>query len=125
MVIGSGNLSSHMKKHVNPSSEDSKQLCKDIKSIKDETSMYMEKPKVNDLHSDGLDILEDIIDDIPNKDETSMYMEKPKDLHSDGLDESPLLGDEIDDKELKKMLVHDDYHCTKIRKLGLSGKTDQ
>ena len=44
-----------MKKHTHPSLEDSKQLCKDIKSIKDETSMYMEKPEVNDLHSDGLD----------------------------------------------------------------------
>ena len=97
----SDNLKKPYEKHADLSSEDPKQLCKDIKSIKDETSMYMEKPKVNDLHSDGLDILEDIIDDIPNKDETSMYMEKPKDLHSDGLDESLLLGDKIDDKELK------------------------
>ena len=47
-----------------------------------------------------------------------MHMEKPKDLHSDGLDESLLLGDEIDDKELKKRLAHDDYHYTKKRKLG-------
>ena len=44
-----------MKKHADLSSEDSKQLCKDIKSSKDETSMYREKPK--DLHSDGLDEL--------------------------------------------------------------------
>ena len=49
--MGSGNLSRHMKIHVNPSLKDSKQLCKDIKSIKDETSM--EKPK--DPHSDKLD----------------------------------------------------------------------
>ena len=31
--------------------------------------MYMEKPKVNGLNSDGLNILEDVNDDIPNKDE--------------------------------------------------------
>ena len=42
-----------MKYHVDLSSEDSKQLCKDIKSSKDETSMH--KPK--DLHSDGLNEL--------------------------------------------------------------------
>ena len=58
-----------MKKHA----EDFKQICKSI--------------------------LEDIINDIPNKDETSMYSEKPKDPHSDGLDESPLSDDEIDDKK--------------------------
>ena len=52
-VMGSGNLSRHMKIPVNPSLKDSKQLCKDIKSSKDETSMYSEKPK--DPHSDGLD----------------------------------------------------------------------
>ena len=80
-AMRSDNLKSHMKIHGDLSSEDPKQLCKDIKSIKDETSMYMEKPKVNDLHSDGLNILED------------------------GLDETP--GDEIDDKELKKRLAHD------------------
>ena len=76
-VMESGNLSRRMKIHVNPSLKDSKQLCKDIKSNKDETSMYMEKPKVNDLHSDGLNILEDVMDDISNKDEKSMYIEKP------------------------------------------------
>ena len=74
----------------------------------------MEKPKVNDLHSDGLNILEDVIDDIPNKDETSIN--KPKDPHSDGLDETP--GDEIDKKELKKILVLNNYKYTKKRKLG-------
>ena len=60
--MGSGNLSRHMKKHVNPSLEDSKQICKSILEDiiddipnKDETSMYSEKHKVNDLHSDGMD----------------------------------------------------------------------
>ena len=70
-----------MKNHADLSSEDSKQLCKDIKLSKDETSMH-----------------------------------KHKDTHSDRLDES--LGDEIDDKELKKRLAHDDNHYTKKRKLG-------
>ena len=41
-----------MKNHVDLSSEDSKQLCKDIKSSKDETSMH----KCKDTHSDGLDV---------------------------------------------------------------------
>ena len=93
-----------MKIHVDLSLKDQEEICKDIKSIKDETSMYMEKPKVNDLHSDGLNILEDVIDDIPNKDETSIN--KPKDPHSDELDDTP--GDENDDKELKKRLALDD-----------------
>ena len=54
-----------------------------------------------------------------SKDETSMYSEKPivNDLYSDGFDESPLLGDEIDDKELKKRLVLDNYKYTKKCKL--------
>ena len=47
-----------------------------------------------------------------------MCSEKLQDPHSDGLDESLLLGDEIDYKELKKRLAHDDYHYTKKRKLG-------
>ena len=38
-----------------------------------------------------------------------MWREKPKDPHSDGLDELPLSGDDIDDKELKKRLVHVNY----------------
>ena len=58
-------LKRHMKKHVDFSSEDPEQICKSI--------------------------LEDVINDIPNKDETSMY--KRKDPHSDGLDESPLPDD--------------------------------
>ena len=41
----------------------------------------------------------------------------PKNPHSDGLDELPMLGDEIDDKELKKRLAHDDNHNPKKRKL--------
>ena len=38
-----------------------------------------------------------------------MYSKKPKvnHLHSDGLDESPLTGNEIDDKELEKILAYD------------------
>ena len=48
----SDNLKRHIKIHGDLSSEDPKQLCNDIKSIKDEQSMYSEKPK--DLHSDGL-----------------------------------------------------------------------
>ena len=45
-------LKIHIKsKHGDLSSEDSKQLCKDIKSSKDETSMY----KFKDLNSDGMD----------------------------------------------------------------------
>ena len=48
-----------------------------------------------------------------------MYSENPKlnDPHSDGSNESPLSGDEIDDKELKKRLAHDDYHYTNKPKL--------
>ena len=49
---------SYMKILADLSSEDSKQICKDIESIKDETSMGSENPKVNDLHSDGLDELQ-------------------------------------------------------------------
>ena len=45
------NLARHMKNHVDLSSEDPKQLCKDIKPSKDETSMY----KSEDTHSHGLD----------------------------------------------------------------------
>ena len=50
-VLRSDHLKRHMKIHVDLSSEDPKQLCKDIESSKDETSMH--KPK--DTHSDGLD----------------------------------------------------------------------
>ena len=42
-----------MKNHVDLSSEDPKQLCKDIKLNKDEPSMYKQK----NLHSDRLDEL--------------------------------------------------------------------
>ena len=44
------NLAKHMKNHVDLSSEDPKQLCKDIKLSKDETSMHKRK----DTHSNGL-----------------------------------------------------------------------
>ena len=73
--------------------------------------MYIEKPNVNGLHSDGLNILEDDINDI-----LGTSMNKPNDPHSDILDETP--GDEIDEKELKKILVLDNYKYTKKRKLG-------
>ena len=91
-VMRSDHLKSHMKKHVDLSSEDPEQICKSI--------------------------LEDVINDIHNKDETSMYRKKPKvnDLNTDGLDESP--GDKINDEELDKIIVNDDYECTKKRKLG-------
>ena len=48
----------------------------------------------------------------------SMHRGKPKDPHEDGLDESSLSTDEIDDKELEKILVLDNYEYTKTRKLG-------
>ena len=58
------NWKRHMKIHVDISLEDPEQICKSIlKDIinyipnKDETSMYKEKSKVNDLHSEGLDEL--------------------------------------------------------------------
>ena len=67
----SDHLKRHMKKHVDLSSEDPEQICKSI--------------------------LEDVINDIPNKksskEETSVY--KRNDPHSNGLDESQ--GDEIDE----------------------------
>ena len=60
----SDHLKNHMKKHADPSLEDPEQICKSI--------------------------LEDVINDIPDKDDTSMYSEKPKvnDLHSAGIDET-------------------------------------
>ena len=88
----------HMKVHVDLSSEDPEQMCKSI--------------------------LEDIVDDILNrktsKADSIISSEKPKvnDLHSDGLDESPLTGDNIDDKELEKILVYDDYEYKQKCKLG-------
>ena len=85
----SDNLARHMKKHGDLSSEDPEQICKSI--------------------------LEDIINDIP---ETSMHKRKVYDLNSDGMDESPLSTDEIDDEELEKIIVNDNYEYTKKRKLG-------
>ena len=40
---------------------------------------------------------------------------KPKinDLHSDGMDESPLSADEIEERELNKILADDNYEYTK------------
>ena len=80
----SDHLKRHMKKHVDLFSEDPEQICKSI--------------------------LEDVINDIPNKksskEETSMY--KRKDPHSDGLDE----------EELEETLAYHDNKYTKKRKLG-------
>ena len=56
----SDNSSRHMKKHIDLSSKDPEQICKSIledivdnilnkKTSKDETSMYREKPKVNEM----------------------------------------------------------------------------
>ena len=47
----SDNLKRHMKKHAYLSLEDPEQLCKDIKSSKDETTMH----KCKDTNSDELD----------------------------------------------------------------------
>ena len=64
-VIRSEILKRHMKNHVDLSLRVPEQLCKDIKSSKDETSMYSENPKVNDQHSDGLDELhKPLIEDV-------------------------------------------------------------
>ena len=61
-LMRSDHLKSHMKKHVDLSSEDPEQICKSILEDvindihnKDETSMYRKNPKVNYLHSDKLD----------------------------------------------------------------------
>ena len=79
----SDHMKRHMKIHVDLSLGDPEQICKSI--------------------------LEDVINDIHNKDETSMCKETPKvnHLHSNGLDESPLSGDEIDNKELEKIIFYD------------------
>ena len=49
-----------------------------------------------------------------------MYREKPKInyLNSDGMYESPLSADEIEEKELDKILADDNYKYTKKCKLG-------
>ena len=49
--IRNDNLARHMKNHVDLSIRVLEQLCKDINSGKDETSIY----KCKDTHSDGLD----------------------------------------------------------------------
>ena len=85
-AMRSDHLKRHMKKHVDLSSEDPEQICKNI--------------------------LEDVINDIQNKEETSMY--KRKDPHSNGLDESP--GDEIDEIELRNtVLYHNHEHKRKLK----------
>ena len=90
----SDHLKSHMKKHVDLSSEDPEQICKSI--------------------------LEDVINDIHNKDETSMYRKKPRlnDLNTDGLDEThkPLTVG-VDKIELENTIL---YHNQEYkRKLDL------
>ena len=58
----SDHMKRHMKIHVDLSLEGPEQICKSILEDiindihnKDATSMYTKKPKVNDLHSEGLD----------------------------------------------------------------------
>ena len=56
-----------------------------------------------------------------------MYREKLKvnDLHSDGMDESPLSTDEIEEKELDKILAyHNNKYTKKCKTRVSSGKTD-
>ena len=88
----------HMKVHVDLSMENPTQLCKSI--------------------------VEDIVDNILNKKtskaDSIISCEKPKinGDHSDELNLSSLEGDNIDDKELEKILVYDDYEYKQKCKLG-------
>ena len=87
-----------MKVHVDLSMENPTQLCKSI--------------------------VEDIVDNILNKKtskaDSIISCEKPKvnGDHSDELNLSSLEGDNIDDKELEKILVYDDYEYKQKCKLG-------
>ena len=65
-VMRCDHMKRHMKVHVDLSSEDPEQMCKSIledivddilnrKTSKADSIISSEKPKVNDLHSDGLD----------------------------------------------------------------------
>ena len=91
----SDHLKSHMKKHVDLSSEDPEQICKSI--------------------------LEDVINDIHNKDETSMYRKKPKinDLNSNGLDElhKPLTAG-VDKMEVRNTILYDTHEHKMKLELG-------
>ena len=91
-LMRSDHLKSHMKKHVDLSSEDPEQICKSI--------------------------LEDVINDIHNKDETSMYRKKPRlnDMNSDGMDESP--SDEIDEIELRNTILYHKHEYKRKLELG-------
>ena len=97
-VMRSDNVKRHMKKHIDLSLEDPEQLCKSI--------------------------LEDIVDNICNektsKDDSSIFDEKHKvnAEHSAALDDSSVTYDDIDDKDLEKILAYDDYEYKKKCKLG-------
>ena len=91
----SDHLKSHMKKHVDLSSEDPEQICKSI--------------------------LEDVINDIHNKDETSMYRKKPKinDLNSNGLDElHKSLTAGVDKMEVRNTILYDTHEHKMKLELG-------
>ena len=94
----SDNVKRHMKKHVDLSLEDPEQLCKSI--------------------------LEDIVDNIFNekrsKAESSIFVEKHEvnAKHPVVLDDSSGTYDDIDDKDLEKILAYDDYEYKKKCKLG-------
>ena len=94
----SDNVKRHMKKHVDLSLEDPEQLCKSI--------------------------FEDIVDNIFNekrsKIESSIFVEKHEvnAKHPVVLDDSSGTYDDIDDKDLEKILAYDDYEYKKKCKLG-------
>ena len=82
----------------------------------DHLKNHMKKHDIVDLTlKDSKHLCKDIKS---SKEKTSMYREKRKDPHFDESNESPLLSDEIDDNELKKILILDNYKNTKKRKLG-------
>ena len=101
-----------MKNHVNLSSEDSKQLCKDTKSIKDETSM--EKPR--DLHSDGLDQSSLLGDEIDEKE-----LEKALVYHDNKYTKKHILGAKLA-KLIKKNGIHPDSLIPEHKALDLHVK---
>ena len=94
----SDNVKRHMKKHVDLSLEDPEQLCKSI--------------------------LEDIVDNIFNekrsKAESLIFVEKHEvnAKHPVVLDDLSGTYDDIDDKDLEKILAYDDYEYKKKCKLG-------
>ena len=100
----SDHLKRHMKQHVDLSLEDPEQICKSILEDvindihnKDETSMYRKKTKLNDLHSDGLDEIDEI--ELRNtilyhKHEYKRKLELGKAVHK------IVINDEVDEDEL-------------------------